>query len=96
MGRMNQIELSVGLGAGCVGVAVYFVSCGFKKKAPSLGEVVDPFLAGTAIPAGLTVCKLAADAAVIQCLELDNRIFMFIGGFAVIWVSLANLIRLFK
>jgi hypothetical protein len=46
------------------------------------------FLTSAAIPAGLKVCVLAFEKATIVNVSDDERLYVFLGWLAVIWVSI--------
>ena len=76
------------LGLGLLGIAILFIAYTRKKRQkPSLAEGLVVFLTSSAIPAGLKVCVLAFDKATIVNVTDNERLYIFVGGLAVIWVS---------
>ena len=74
---------------GLLGMAVLFGAYLLgKRQKPSLAEGLVAFLTSAAIPAGAKVCVLAFDTATIVNASDNERLYVFVGGLAVIWVSL--------
>ena len=79
-----------GITLGTVCVVIYIL---VKRKKAELSEGVVLFLACAGIAAGVKVCKIALDPA----LPLNgDRLYVFLGGIAVIWVSGQTILERFK
>ena len=67
-----------------------------SMKFPQLAEGVTIFITSAAIYAGLKVCFLAFDPNILSLLRNDI-VYIFLGGMAVVWVSMeATINHLFK
>jgi uncharacterized membrane protein (DUF441 family) len=76
-----------GLGLGIVSILALFVSAALgRRTAPNLAEGAVTFLSGAAICAGIKICLLAANGPNLG-VEQSDRIYVFLGGLAVVWVS---------
>jgi len=82
-----------------LGLVLSFLSIylGIKKKidSPKLAHCVVLFLASTGVAAGFKVCILALMSAELQPLH-DERLYVFLGGLAVIWASIETIARPFR
>ncbi|MBW2645549.1 MAG: hypothetical protein JRE23_05110 [Deltaproteobacteria bacterium] len=83
--------------AGVVLIFAYAVKTAcVRKRTPSLSDAITIFLSSTGILAGLKVCFIAAVDPIFQQTFDDERTFFFMGGIAVIWVSVDTLIKRFR
>lgn len=65
-----------------------------RKGKPQLHNVVILYLCAAGVAAGGKVCLLACQSTVLQALN-HERLYVFIGGLAVIWVSVISLAQPF-
>ena len=73
---------------GVIGILALLCISLFKAKSkPSLAEGVVVFLTSAGLVAGIKVCILALNPDVLTEVE-NERIYVFLGGLAVIWVSI--------
>ena len=63
-----------------------------KAKKPKLVNAIVFFLASAGIAAGFKVCILSIDP-VISKEFAENRLYIFLGGLAVIWTSVEALLQ---
>ena len=82
-----------GVVAGTVLTFAYVIVAGFPADA--LNKSLVFFLSSAGIAAGIKVCLLSLDPDQLQ--ELSNeRIYTFLGGLAVSWVSGESIIKIFS
>lgn len=84
---------SAGLGSLCI--AGYLAVCvtGATKLAPKLSEAAVLLLSSAGFISGIKVALLAFDPAITG---IDNeRLYIFLGGIALMWVSIETVIRLY-
>jgi len=66
------------------------------NKEPDLADGVVLFLSGAGISAGIKVCYIAIALDSNICIAIGNeRTYIFLGGIAVIWVSVQTIATLF-
>lgn len=75
------------LSLGLLGILIFVAYTIKKRKKPSLAKGLVIFLTSSAIPAGSKVCVLAFDTATIVNVSDNERLYICVGGLAVIWVS---------
>ena len=84
---MTDIFSIIGVGLGLLGIAALFIATWrFNRPRPSLAEGLVVFLTFAAISAGIKVCLLSFDSQV-KGLGDNERLYVFLGGLAVIWLS---------
>nr|VFJ47416.1 MAG: hypothetical protein BECKFW1821A_GA0114235_101622 [Candidatus Kentron sp. FW] len=71
-------------------VALLWISIYFARSKPSLAEGVVVFITAAGLSAGVKVCVLSLNPEVLTEVE-NERIYVFLGGLAVIWVSIDTL-----
>jgi len=89
---MNDGFTLAGLGLGIGGILALFVAAAVgRRPAPNLAEGAVTFLSGSAICAGIKICLLAANDSKLG-VEQSDRIYVFLGGLAVVWVSIDTIL----
>lgn len=93
---LNSVDISIYAGAFCF--LVYFFKKISQRQAQSLtlaGAVII-ILAGASVIGGIKVCLLSFNKELCRTSEIE-QMYVFIGGFAVIWTSTMELYtRIFK
>lgn len=85
---MIDVYSLLGIGLGLLGIfALFFATWKFNRPKPNLSEGLITFLTCTAFSAGIKVCILAFDKRIIG-IGNNERPYVFLGGLAVIWISL--------
>jgi hypothetical protein len=92
----SNIALYILIGVGIIISTVYFILCYHNKLKPAFPSIVTFFVSSVGINAGLKVCILTFDKIKITNLSENERIYIFIGGLAVIWASVTSIINAFK
>lgn len=80
------------LGVGCTLTYVLFTLR--KRGQVNLGDGVHLFIAGAAITVGIKVCVLALSPRIVQLAD-GERTYVFLGGMALVWVSVETIIKKF-
>jgi len=76
-----------GIVCGVAGIAaLVWISLYHARVRPSLAEVVVVFLTSFGLVAGIKVCVLALNPVILTEVE-NERVYVFLGGIAVTWVS---------
>jgi hypothetical protein len=87
---MDDLITTAEIVSGAVAVLLYV---GLRRSTGELGQAVVLFVSGVGLAAGLNVCALALGITHIftehgeVCRFGDGKQYLFLGGFAVIWVS---------
>jgi len=77
-----------GIACGVAGIAaLVWISLYHARARPSLAEAIVVFLTSFVLVAGIKVCVLALNPAILTEVE-NERVYVFLGGIAVIWVSI--------
>lgn len=93
---MNQDwVLLFGVVFGILTTIAYMVFAFRRKTQPQLHHVVIFFLGSAGMGAGFKVGVLALDPEVLEALDTE-RLYVFIGGLSVIWVSFISLLEPFR
>ncbi len=72
---------------GVAGIAaLVWISLYHARVKPCLTDAVVVFLTSAGLVAGIKVCVLALNPAVLTGVE-NERVYVFLGGLSVIWVS---------
>lgn len=84
---MTDIYSIIGIGLGLLGIFALFVAkWRYNRPMPRLAEGLVVFLTCAAIMAGVKVCLLSFDVQVVGMND-NERLYVFLGGLAVIWLS---------
>jgi len=83
--------LLVGVGLGVVSLIVYAVRDRRKAK---LERAVPLFLSVVALPVGVHVIYLSATAHELKPFDTEERVYIALGGVALIWVSIQTILNL--
>ena len=86
--------LLIGIGLGLIVTLLYVASRYNASVSLDLGDVVNFFLCTSGFVIGIKICILAIQT-VAPFRSTNERLFIFIGGIAVIWVSVQNILRAF-
>jgi len=78
---------------GCVAVITLLVFRVTKHKSLDLPDAIVAFLTAAGIGGGIKVCVLAFNPILVSL--GSDRLYVFIGGLAVIWVSVQALYKFF-
>jgi hypothetical protein len=87
---MDDLVATAQIVTGAVAVLAYVAR---RRSTGELGQAVVLFVSGVGVAAGLNVCALALGithlftASGEVCRFADGKQYLFLGGFAVIWVS---------
>lgn len=88
---MNRKYSIFGIILGLLGIlALFYSNWKYNHSVPSIGEGLLVFLTCATIPAGFKVCCLSLDKKV-RGIGDHERIFIFLGGLAVIWLSVETI-----
>lgn len=91
---MSDPYLVASIALGLLGIVALFVVAVIKKRQrPELSDGVIAFLAAAGISSGVKVCFLSLNPNVLQSIE-NERAYVFLGGLAVVWVSLDTIWKL--
>jgi hypothetical protein len=68
-----------------------------RGNSPDLGDAVGLFFSSAGIPAGIRICWISTNAEKLgPFTEATDRIYLFIAGGVVLWVSFAGIARTLK
>jgi hypothetical protein len=81
------------LGAIALGLALVLVHAIRARSDARLERAVGLFVAGAAIPIGGHLIYVAATAHEVKPFDTEERIYIVIGGVALIWVSVFAILR---
>lgn len=89
------VWLGAGLATGCILVLSYLVLAGRRRRRPELPSAIRLMLAGIAAQAGTKIVYLAivSSEQALAPFDGDDRVYVLFGGFALLWVSLADSYR---
>jgi hypothetical protein len=81
-----------------VSLAFAYAAIAIKRgRSPDLGDAVGMFFSSAGIPAGLRICWISIAAEELgPFTEATDRIYLFVAGGVVLWVSFAGIARTFK
>jgi hypothetical protein len=85
-----------GLVLGAILVLVHIARCRGARVTPRLERGVELILYGQAVAAGIRLSVLAATQKHFKPLSDEDRVYLVIGGLALIWVSVSSIAREFK
>ncbi len=88
------ILLGISAGVLCV-LAYVLTTVRHQTRKVLLSDGVMLFLATSGIAAGIKVCTIALNRSLLTTLK-EERTYIFLGGLAVIWVSVDTVIRIFR
>ena len=84
--------VATGVVLGLLSVAVYVVIARANGVHPELGSAVRMLLGAAGIPAGGKLCIASVFEKNLSGFSPDERPYIFVGGFAVLWVSLEQIL----
>ena len=87
---VNDVCLLGSILLGVLMTLIYVLIQARAHRKPYLSDGVVIFLSSAGIIAGIKVCGLSLDSSVFRSMGTE-RLYVFIGGLAVIWVSLQAL-----
>lgn len=89
---MDNFFFFIGVFLGVLFILIYIFTIFNIEKIPELADAVILFLSGSAVSAGIKICYIALTASHSG----EERSHIFIGGVAVIWVSIQTIIGIIK
>ena len=97
MSTQPFIYIAIGLGftINIIYIVIQSSRWGFKPESCDLESIITFFLASAGMLAGIKVCMLAVDKNLCEPLKPD-RLYIFVGGFAVILCSIFAVVRGFR
>jgi hypothetical protein len=92
----------LGLVAGMVFVLVYIGMVAMLKEAPELGAALELLVSALGVFGGIRVCSYILSGKISTtysggaiALSEEDMTYFLVGGFALIWISLATVVRRF-
>ena len=90
---MQDNYSKIGIALGLTGTSVLVVSAIASGNEATLNDGMIAFLACALLSAGARVCVLSFDSKKLKIPD-SERLYVFIGGIAIIWVSIDSIWRL--
>ena len=92
---IEAVVITVGIVGGVLLTLVYLALTRLLPEVNSLNKALVFFIASAGAAAGIKVCIYSVSFNVLK--ELDNeRLYVFFGGFAVLWISIGSIWRRFE
>ena len=92
---ITEPYLLISIGLGTLFLTIYLILGIKQTKKLELADCIILFLSAAGIMAGTKVCILALNSSLFSSMK-DARLYVFIGGIAVIWASIQTLLKPFQ
>ena len=90
---MNNSLFLMGIILSAIFISIYlYITIKSDQRVPQLGDAVTLFLSGNGVYAGVKVCYMGLYEQ--QCNMGDEKLYIILGGFAVIWVSIETIYKI--
>lgn len=90
---MDDPFLLTGIILSAIFISLYlYITVRNDERESKLGDAVTLFLSGNGLSAGVKVCYLGLYGK--QCTIGDEKVYIILGGFAVIWVSIETIYKI--
>ena len=90
---MSNSLFLTGIILSAISISIYFyITIRSDQRKPQLVDAVTLFLSGNGISAGMKVCYMGLYEQ--QCNIGDEKLYIILGGFAVIWVSIETIYKI--